>query len=350
MTSNRGGKESFILNLFESLKDDYECWFLVDQEIAYSQKIIDGGGHICRVPLRGQYPIGYVSALWRVFKKERFDAVWLNQTVINSIEPLVVARASGTPVRILHSHSSSNMGSSLTGFLHHVQRPFVGAFLTRRLACSDLAGKWFYPCHQFEIVPNAFDVQKFAFSQDTRERVRFELGLSVDTLTLIQVALIADVKNHMYTLEILRSLVSTGVDVRLLLVGDGPLRGEIEARVSALELGDHVSFLGLRSDVPDLLQAADVMLLPSKFEGLPYTVLEAQAAQLPSVVSAAVTTDVAVTPNVTFLSLDDSPEKWAQSVVDVAGNCERVEGTDPLVGSIYDAATNAELYRTRYLS
>lgn len=336
MTANAGGKESFILSVFEALRHDYECWFLTDREIYREEEIVSAGGIIARVTPRGSSPLAYLRDLKTLFEQTRFDVVWMNQTVVNSLEPLWFARRRGVPVRALHSHSSRNMGGRLTGVLHHLQRPFVGQVANRSYACSEPAAKWFFRRRPYVFVPNFFDVAKFSYQSRVRSQVRTQLQLSPDAVVLTQVAHFGAVKNHGFTLKVLEHLVEMGVKAQLLFVGEGPQRSQIEQEVRNRGLAGRVMFLGMRDDVDRLLQASDALLLPSFFEGLPYVALEAQASGLPTVLSTSVTREVALTPLAQFVSLEAGATAWAARVMAVVHAVDRERAGDPLSGSPFD--------------
>ena len=330
------------MNTFKALRAGYDCWFLADQAIAYRDEINDLGGHVVDITPRGADPIRYLRDLQSLFRSTEFEAVWLNQTVVNSIEPLVFAKLSGVPYRILHSHSSRNMGSRLTGTLHRLQRPLVPLFANRRFACARPAAKWLFGDRTYTFIPNAFDVSEFTFDPSARESARAELGIDDDQVALVHVARFGEEKNHAFTVHVLNAMVQRGQRAVAIFIGDGSLRTEIEEQVDRLGLRDHARFLGMIPDVAAKLQAADVSLLPSHFEGLPFTVLEAQAAGLPSIVSTAVSDEVDATGTVRFVPLDAGPEVWADEVLAVHQTHVRPAGANPLAGTPFDSATSSE--------
>ncbi|AYD90108.1 glycosyltransferase family 1 protein [Actinomyces sp. 2119] len=339
MTENAGGKEAFILSAFRLLKDSYSFTFLVDRDdVAHQEELLALGARIARVPARRQHPIGYVRAVSRLVRTGGFHAVWLHQTVISSIEPLVAARAVGVPVRVLHSHSSANMSGRVSGILHHLQRPLTGLYANRRYACSAEAAQWLFGDTAWTFVPNIFDPDPFSFDADRRARVRRQLGLHPQERAVVHVARLGPAKNHAFDLRIMEELRAMGVRAQLLLCGDGPYRENLAADVQRMSLDHMVTFLGPRKDVPDLLQAADVMILPSTFEGLPYTALEAQAAGLPLLLSQAVSTSAQVGGQVTVLDLARGPAPWAQAIaaVDPGASPRR---PNAVKGSPFDAGT-----------
>lgn len=341
MTGNPGGKESFIISAFTALRDDFDCWFLADRpQLAYQDRILAMGGRIVTIRARSQSPAGNLRDLRDLFDEVSFEVVWSHQTVLNTIAPLGLAKRAGVPVRVMHSHSTQNMGTWVAATAHPVNRRLLGRVANRRFACSQVAAEWFYGTGEYQLVPNIFDVEKFTFDPAVRSSTRASLGLGPDTLVLVHAARFGVEKNHELDLALLAELRARGRDVVLLLVGDGERRALVEDAVHRDGLGEHVRFLGIRSDVPQLLQAADLMLLPSVFEGLPYTVLEAQAAGLPVVVSDRVSPDCRAGGEVRFVELQAPAAAWADVAEDVVGSAVRQVGVNPLRGSEYDAASS----------
>lgn len=341
MTANPGGKESFILSAFRALGDDFECWFLADRPtLAYQDEITDLGGRIVTIRPRSQSPTGNLRDLRDLFGAVAFEVVWSHQTVLNTIAPLGLAKRAGVPVRVMHSHSTQNMGTWVAATAHPVNKRLLGRVANRRFACSQVAAHWFYGTGEYQLVPNIFDVERFTFDPEERSLTRASLGLSPDTIALVHAARFGVEKNHELDLAVVAELRARGRDVVLLLVGDGERRPLVEDAVLREGLSEHVRFLGIRSDVPQLLQAADLMLLPSRFEGLPYTVLEAQAAGLPVLVSDRVSPDCRAGGEVRFVELEASAGAWADAVEDLLRSCVRPAGVNPLRGSEFDATSS----------
>ncbi|CAN7342707.1 glycosyltransferase [Knoellia sp. LjRoot47] len=341
MTENPGGKESFILGAFRALLDDYECWFLADRaKIAYEEEILSSGGRVVHVAARGRHPVRHYADVRRLFRTTAFDVVWSHQSVLNTLAPTVNAHRRGVPVRIVHSHSTRNMGTFVAGWLHPVNQRLLRIHANLRFACSAEAGRWFYGSSSFEVIPNAFSLAPFVHDSARRTAMRKELGVPPSATVIAHVARFGPEKNHRLVIDVVSELSDRGVDVHALLVGDGELRSATEALARSAGLAERIQFLGRRSDVPDLLQAADVAVLPSLFEGLPYAILEAQAASLPSVVSDRVSRECDATGTVTFLPLDAPQAEWADVIERVTGAAyHRIEGESPLAGTRFDSTT-----------
>lgn len=248
---------------------------------------------------RVKHPLAYSSWLKRIMKKHEYDVIHVHGNSGTVYFEIHAAKQTGIPVRIAHSHSTSCKYM----LAHKILKPLLNRELTDAIACSDLAGKWLFT-RDYTVLQNGIDVDKFTFSQTVRDEYRKKLGLE-DKFVVGHIGYMDTEKNHMFLLRVFKQLVEKRPDARLLLIGDGRLRSEIEQYIAENGLTDFVQVLGKRTDVANLYQCMDVFVLPSLFEGLPVTLVEAQAAGLRCLVSSAVTTQANITGDVQYLSVDD---------------------------------------------
>ncbi len=205
--------------------------------------------------------------------------------------PLKKAAEVGIPVRIAHCHNPQNMDKSaighVQGFLHRVEPPFPQPLRQRPWACSMESAKWACPAMDLpcEVIPNAIDAQMFRFSEQIRREVREQYGLRRLPAVVGHVGRLQYQKNQTFLLDAFRHLHEREEKARLVLVGDGPDLTELEAKAVTLGIEREVLFLGNRDDVNGLLQAFDLFVMPSHFEGFGMAALEAQAAGLPCLLS-----------------------------------------------------------------
>lgn len=331
---------------FMALKDEYEISFVSDREsLAHQDVLRQNGAEIIRVRPRSKAPFGYYRDLRSVLRDTSFDVLWCHQSVLNTLAPVTFARRARVPVRIVHSHATKNLGTRVAALLHPVNKRRVASAANRHFACSAEAARWMFGDLPAVIIPNAFNTAAFSFDPHVRSALRSELDIPDQTLVIAHVARFGEEKNHPLTIEITRAARDQGMQVRTLLIGDGEARGHLEELVRSARLEAHVQLLGLRSDVPALLQASDVLVLPSLHEGLPYSVLEAQAASLPAVVSDRVPTEVDVTHQVSFVPVTASAEVWLREIVKQAAR-KRVAHQLPLGGTAYDSRGLAVMLRS----
>lgn len=319
---NGGGVESVVLNYYRCIdRSNIQFDFLVCEGSKWLpyEEIEALGGRIYIVPPYREL-FRYMRELESLFRKECWPIVHSHVNSL-SVFPLRAAKRAGVPIRISHSHSSSGRGKGevIRDAAKIVLRHFSNIYPTHRFACGERAGKWLFGDASFVLVPNAIDLSSFSSSTERREMVRQELGVTKDTFVVGHIGRMAPQKNHKKLLEIfavLRSIVPESV---LVLVGDGPLMDPV--RKSAIDLGisDHVRFLGHRNDAARLIQAFDVFCLPSVYEGVPVVAIESQAAEIPILVSTAVSSEVAVTSLLQFESLESSNEQWARHLLSMKG-------------------------------
>lgn len=322
-----GGVETWLMRVLRRIDPaGVRMDFLVhtQEEAAYDRELHERGVRILRMPARPRSP-GYGRALERLLRAEGpYDAVHSHVHFFSGVV-LRAAHRAGVPVRIAHSHLDTR---DLDRAAAWPRRLYLGAMAgalrrhaTAGLACSAeaaaaLFGDRWSDDPRWRIHRYAIDPTPFRQPVD-RDAVRRELGLPPGAFVVGHVGRFDPQKNHRFLLRIGTALVAREPAVRLVLVGDGPLRPAVQDEAARLGLGGKAIFLGLRSDVPRLFRAFDVLLLPSLREGLPVVGLEAQAAGVPLVLSDTISPDTAVVPElVRWCSLRLPPETWAGRVLD----------------------------------
>ena len=234
--------------------------------------------------------LAYVRALAALVRREKYDIVHAHGNSSSLFFEMLAAFLGGCRARVPHSHNTT---------CNHIRqdkwlRPFFYKSYTAAAACGRDAGRWLYEDRPFTVLPNAVDVPRFSFDPAARARTRERLGIEESALVVGHVGRFNGQKNHRFLLEVFSRLLKARPDARLLLVGDGYL--EAEVRAQAAPLGERVVFTGSVPDPETYLAAMDVMALPSLFEGFPTVLLEWQCAGLPTLASASVTREAALTP------------------------------------------------------
>lgn len=301
------------------------------------------------------------TSLWRnitetrryISPKTQHHVVHVHTASPTSFVYLLAARLAGKRVRVVHSHATDleAPAGSLQHRIHRALQPVLRWTATDLLACSRAAGDWLYGVNarsSVRILPNAIDVEKFRFSPIIRQELRQRLAID-NRLVVGNVGRFAEQKNHQFLIKIFQDVVRLEPSALLLLLGDGPLLADVKAQVRAAGLDDNVLFLGLRDDVPDLLQAMDAFVLPSLFEGLAIVLVEAQAAGLPCLASSTVTDEVRLTSLLEFLELEAGPAAWAAKVLDMAKQQERRSDTSQIAAAGYDIRSAAGQLARFYL-
>ena len=251
----------------------------------------------------------YVRALASLVRREKYDILHAHGNSSSLFFEMLAAFLGGCRARVAHSHNTT---------CNHIRqdrrlRPFFYKSYTAAAACGRDAGRWLFEDRPFTVLPNAVDLPRFCFDPAARERARARLGIEESALVVGHVGRFNGQKNHRFLLEVFAHVLKARPDARLLLVGDGYL--EAEVRQQAAPLGERVMFTGSVPDPETYLAAMDVMALPSLFEGFPTVLLEWQCAGLPTLASAGVTREAALTPLVSYLPLDAGAAAWAEALL-----------------------------------
>lgn len=348
---NRGGLETMLMNYYRHIdRDRVQFDFLVhrDKRAAYDDEIEALGGKIYRLPRLVPWSVHYQKALNCFFDSHsEYKIVHVHQDCLSSVI-LKVAHKHGVPVRIAHSHNS-NQDINLKYLIKMFYKQSIPRYANKLFACGQLAGEWMFGGAPFEVLNNAVDIKKYLYDHECARQIRDKLMIPQDAFVFGHIGRFSYQKNHSYLIDIFASVASKEPKAKLLMVGDGDLRPEMEAKVKVLGLIDRVIFTGVRSDVPELLQAMDVFVFPSLYEGLPVTIVEAQAAGLPCVISDQVPSDCAVTDLVEFMSLASSPEEWAERIIAAKGTPRR-NTYDEVARAGFGIAENAAWLEKFYLS
>lgn len=318
---DRGGMETFIMNIFKEInREKIEFHFIVssNDKGSYDEEIYELGGVIHILPSTKDGLGAYKKALYELCKKENFLVVHSHVHYFSGIT-LQAAKKAGVPIRIAHSHNTSD-GCSDT-FIRKVYRKFMLSLIkknsTKMLACSyDAAVALFEDeATGVELIKNGIDLDKFNSATVDKSEFKEELNLPNDSFVIGNVARFEDQKNHLFLIDVFHEVTKLNKNAFLLLVGDGSLRIDIEEKAKSLGVYNNIRLLGVRKDIPNLMKLMDVFVFPSKYEGLGIAIVEAQAAGLRCVVSDQVPNEVNLTGNVEFLDLNKSPEYWATNVL-----------------------------------
>ena len=307
-----GGIIAVVMNYYRHINRnhiqfDFITWSSNPQHIV--DEIEKLGGRIFQLPSRACRPLGYMKALYDVIRENNYQIVHTHQSSASMVMDGIVARLCGVPVVIGHSH---NPRCNVL-WQHYLFRPFVNLFFKHRMACSVEAGKWVFGNRNVKILNNAIDAKRFRFNPDIRCHLRNQLGLT-DELLIGFVGRLHPQKNPYRMLEIFAEVKKKQDNAHLLIVGDGEEREGMIKTCKELNILPSVHFLGQVTNVHELMMAMDVLLFPSVFEGLGLVVIEAQATDLPCVVSENVPAPD-LTGKLCVCRLEDDNETWANAIL-----------------------------------
>ena len=346
---NRGGAESRIMDIYRNIdRTKVQFDFIVHSvdTCDYEEEAKAFGANFFRLPrFTGKNFFAYRKA-WQVFLGQcaAYDAIHIHVT---NFAFVFLPLLKHIPIRISHARSASD-NSTIKKILVRVTRSQILKHSTHYFAVSKKAADFVFGKNNTKvtIVPNAIDADKLAYNPELRWNTR-EMHELENSFVVGHVGRFSKEKNHAYLLQVTKALQDEFHDVILLLIGDGPLRGSLLRK--AFEMKVKNKYLGLREDVPALLQAMDVFVLPSLYEGMPGVAIEAQSAGLPCVISDKVTRECELIPSlVTFLPIGQSDvNKWRLAISKVRGM--KRENVYDIIKSIgYDAKTQALWYLNFY--
>lgn len=358
---DRGGIETMLMNLYRRIdRDQVQFDFLAHygREAAYNEEIRALGGRIYEMPaLKDEKHVyywrlfSYVRTLHKFFREHpEYQVIHGHMTNTAAIY-MPIAQKHGVTCRISHSHNTRAKSGLLGAATDLLQKPICKC-ATDFFACSEGAKHWFYPealvrSGQVRVLANAVDAQQYRFDPEQRRRVRRMLHLE-GKLAVVCVARFRPEKNQGFLLDVLRELCRLREEVVLIFAGEGPCEEAVKAKAKSSGLEAHTRFLGMRGDIPDVLSASDVFVLPSLWEGLPVTVIEAQANGLHCVVTEGLTEEMNALGMVEYVSLQKSPQVWAKALLRAA-SYPRQDTYAAMKASGYDINTTAPWLQDFYL-
>lgn len=314
-----GGAEAFIVNVCEQMVlNGHKCRIVCidSRESVYESKINKLG-----IPFDTLVEDGNVKAItlylkgFSAFRRylqdvaKEIDVIHFNIAQGEELPFIWAAKSASVPVRVLHSHNSSvNNKIKLLG--HRLCMFLFRDVATDYLACSDKAAEWLIPkrilaTKAYSIMKNGIKVSQFSFDENARKLKREELGIGSEPLILI-VGRLETQKNHSFLLDVMKLLIDSDSQLHLACVGDGPLKCDLMSKAQELGLSRNVMWLGVRNDIPALLSAADCFVLPSLYEGFPFSLIEAQSEGVHCVVADTISSQCALTDLLTYCPLDSS--------------------------------------------
>ncbi|MDQ0253158.1 glycosyltransferase involved in cell wall biosynthesis [Evansella vedderi] len=351
---NRGGLETMLMNYYRQIdrtKIQFDFMVHREEEGHYDDEILDLGGNIYRMPpIRpGNYNVYFkeLKEFFELYSDYNIVHAHINE---NSAFVLRAAKEANIPCRIAHSH--------LAGLPLDYKLPFriyarmhLNQNANNFFACSDEAGEWLFgkkllQKEKLVVFKNAVNCNEFKYNEITRERVRKELNIE-GNFVVGHVGRFNPQKNHSFLIDTFHEIYKQNNKAILLLVGQGDLLNNIKKKVERLGLTDVVKFLGLRSDIADLMQGMDLFLFPSLYEGLGVVLIEAQAAGLKSITSTGTPKEADVTNTVEFYNLNMSPKEWANKILQI--DYSRYEKTESIIENGYDVSTNLKWLTKFYL-
>lgn len=359
-----GGAETMIMNYYRNIdnsKIQFDFLLHRKEKGAYDDEILKLGGKIFYVPsINPLHFYKYIKSLNAFFKEH--SEYRIVHSHLNSLSVFVLNAAKKTcNVRIAHSHIAitpikissffnkrQSISNNIKDIIHLLLRRSLKKSASHYFACGKQAGEWMFGKKLMKdvlIINNAIDISKFSYTPEKALVSKQSFNLE-NNFVIGHIGRFHDQKNHTFILKVFKELKKINDKSKLLLIGTGHLQSKIKEESQSLNISDHVLFLGARTDIPEVLLSIDIFLFPSLFEGLPVTLIEAQASGLKIFSSNNVAKEVEMTNLLEFISLENTPKEWAQ-IINKNSVYNRKKQEKALES--YDIAYNAEKLKTFYL-
>lgn len=327
---NNGGAQKFILDTYRKInRKDIQFDFLCmsKEEGVYDKEILSLGGRIFKIDPPSK--IGYKSHIKEIRKilKETgpYTAIHIT-TQFHSGVVCLAAYLEKVPIRIVHSHSAGIKDKSIKRILYSLfGRTLINLFSTDKIACGEKARNLLFGKSKKErkevlILPNGIDIDKYIDIMKTeRNELRKTMGISDETVIIGNVGRFVEIKNHEFFIRLAKYYKVNKIKVKIVLVGDGELKEHIEKLINEENLNEYFILTGIRSDIPLLMNAFDVFVMPSFYEGFPVTIIEAIASGKNCVVSDNISREVEIIDeSIVFLPLKEKIETWGKKIIEQA--------------------------------
>lgn len=327
---NRGGAETMVMNLYRNIdrsKVQFDFIVHTKNKCDYDEEIKALGGRIYSIPkYNGKNHLHYKKE-WYKFLKEHTEYRIIHGHVRSTASIyLKIAKKLGRKT-IAHSHNTSS-GHGISAIVKNILQYRIRYIADYLFACSLISGEWLFgkeACKQnnFYLIKNAIDTDQYIFNNQIRDKIRKKIKVE-DKFVIGHIGRFHLQKNHNYLIEIFKEIYDINKNSILMLIGDGELRSSIEKKINDLGLSDNVILTGVIDNVSELLQAMDVFVFPSLYEGLPVTLVEAQATGLQCFISDTITSEINISPYINSLSLSSTAKEWANNII----NYEKVSRED----------------------
>lgn len=308
------GISTVILNYCKALdKNKYDLSVISGVPIAQENKeeCEKCGIDLISLPARHGEPLKHYFGLWKALKEKKYDIVHIHGSSSMMAIELIIAKLAGIKIRIAHCHSTSSSYMKIQNRLN----PLLRRMNTKAIACGKMAGEWIFGKNQFEILPNAFHTEIFRYNCDDRRRIREELHIE-KSFVIGHIGRFNEPKNQSYLLKVFKKVAEKREDAVLLLVGTGPDFERIQEVVKNHPHKDRIILYGETSNTSAMYSAMDIFVFPSRYEGLPVVLLEAQTSGLPCIASDRVTKEVDF-GDIIWESIDQSPDVWAGHILNL---------------------------------
>ena len=342
---NVGGLETFIMNVYRCIDKDKIQFdiFSADKSCNSEEEIVSLGGNVYYTLPKKRHLFRYTRDLFRVLRKNKYTAIHIHTADSYSIIPLFICFVSRVKIKIFHSHNSIGRVNPL---LHRILQMGINTISNKKLSCSEQASVWMYGKNQKQvrIIKNSIDMDKFTYNDSLRKKTRQDFNIREDQYVFIHTGRLTGQKNHSFLLKVFAELCKQLDNPVLFLAGDGELKDELIKLANELLIDDKVVFLGNRDDIQDILSASDILIFPSLYEGLPFSLVEAQANGIYCVISDKISKMSVLSDRIIYMSLSETCKTWAEKIAEIPQGYDRMNFKRTGLQYYDSKATVKELY------
>lgn len=313
-----GGTESVLLNYYSHINRRHYDLNIITMEAINKESIKrfeDLGFKVYIVGNWEENPVKVGKKIIKILKQGKFDIIHSHLSHTNFYF-MILGYIAGIKIRISHSHLIYIDKNLKEKIKHKMYKILIKIFSTNFMACSEAASIDLYgTTNNVYILRNAIDLTKFIPNIKVRKQYRKLLRYTEDEIIICNIGRMEEQKNQLFLIEIFNELIKLNNRYRLLIIGSGSLENNIKERITKLNLTGKVKILSNRDDVNNILQASDIFLLPSLYEGLGIVLIEAQAVGLSCYTSDKVVPQEAkVTDKLHFINLEKGSRQWAKYI------------------------------------
>lgn len=352
-TDTKGGLETYIMGLYRNIdrsRLQFDFLQLQKDEIAYAEEIRKMGGNIFKLPMIRDDFSGHYKSLKRIFSQCDYAGVYFqfNRKPV-SLDTFQYARKAGVPHRVIHSHNSTESKMSRLHVLREkIAETSMDRYVTDYFACSEQAGRWMFGDRDFTVIKNSIDTDIFCFHQEKRDKLRENMNLT-GKIVLGTVGRLEDAKNPFFLIDIFKEIHKKNPDTVFLHIGTGSYENDMAAKLKEYGLEESYLLLGQKKEIADYMNVMDMFLLPSKHEGFPFVLVEAQATGLKCLIADNITDTCDLTGNVEFLPIDRGTAVWEKAISDNF-RYERTDQKEAIIRQGYDIHVAAQQIQDFFLS
>lgn len=339
-----GGIESYTMNYYRNMTDNIVMDFATHdiEDNQYKEEITARGGKVFLLSKIGLRTLKKsLEQMSKILKENEYDIIHCNMANA-AVFYFYYAKKYGVKIRILHNHQA-NYADKLSHKIRNVFLIGIGKRVaTHNFACSKLAGDFLFKKKKYYIINNAIDVEKFTYNPTVRKKIRKQENIKEDEIVLANIGRFCNQKNQLFLIDIFSEVVKKRDNAKLYLIGSGELKSRIEEKIVEKELENKVIIKNPINNINEFLQATDILVMPSLYEGLPVIGVEAQCADVKCIFSDTITQETKILETTKYERLNNSAQQWAETIYKVAKNTERTNVNEFIKKARFDIKNEAK--------